>query len=673
VPRARTRLVLTLAGTAALVVALAFLARPSPSEVPTIEQVLAPADVAEIDRLRHRFGREADVVLVGLRRAGGLPAARVARVEKALAAVEGVARTWVLPARDPAARVLLLTLEPGTVRLSRARELSAAIDRTLDALAEPDETVHVVGTPQLRAASWSVATTDLRLMLPLLVLAVVAVPVLFFAAAGAIVFPLVMAALTTAACLAAYRLVEGPLDALALLLVPMIWSVATLDAIHLYARARTASVAAARARLFVPCLLTTLTTAGGFLALAVQGDSHLIRVFGIWAATGTALAYALTFTLGGALLALAPPRPRPPRWPARLALRIVRASARRPRSVAAAWLVVLALAAVGASRLHVAVRFPHVFAASEPVAGELRAMQELTGTDLAPLDIYVEPTDEDGRRPVPFASALLTVSHYAGALPEARHVLPRDLLGDRPFEPGRGPLAEQLTKIAADPRLAPWIRFEQGAGRIQVHLAPMSFERRREIATWLHRFDETMLSHHRLSLAGPGHLYLVAEERGLRGALVGGILSLLVVAGALAWSFRRPATFVAALAGNLAPLLLVAGLMGALGIPWSLAVIPLPAVLLGLAVDDTVHLLWPARSEGRGATRGARRAGPALLATTAVLAACIATMMLSGLQVNREIGLLLPAGLVLALACDLSLVPALLRANPERSARSPRG
>jgi predicted RND superfamily exporter protein len=93
-------------------------------------------------------------------------------------------------------------------------------------------------------------------------------------------------------------------------------------------------------------------------------------------------------------------------------------------------------------------------------------------------------------------------------------------------------------------------------------------------------------------------------------------------------------------------------------------------VLLGLAVDDTVHLLWPARRGGRGASRGvsrgAARAGPALLATTAVLAACIASMTLSGLRVNRELGLLLPAGLLLALACDLSLVPALLRGSSRR-------
>jgi predicted RND superfamily exporter protein len=396
----------------------------------------------------------------------------------------------------------------------------------------------------------------------------------------------------------------------------------------------------------------------------------LIRVFGVWAAAGTALAYVLTFTFGGALLALAPRRAAPPRWPARFALGVVRASVRRPGAVLAAWAFVLLLAAAGASRLHVAVRFPHVFAPREPVAAELEAMQELTGTDLAPLEIYVEPSDEDGRRPVPFASALMTVSRYVGTLPETRHVLPRDLLGERPFTPGRGPLAEQLTGIAEDPRLAPWIRFEEGAGRIQVHFAPMSFERRREIATWLHRFDEEMLSHHRLSLGGPGRHYVVAEERGLRGTLVGGVLTLLVVAGALAWSFRRPAPLVAALVGNLVPLLLVAGVMGALGIPWSLAVIPLPAVLLGLAVDDTVHLLWPARRGGRGASRGvsrgAARAGPALLATTAVLAACIASMTLSGLRVNRELGLLLPAGLLLALACDLSLVPALLRGSSRR-------
>jgi hypothetical protein len=112
--------------------------------------------------------------------------------------------------------------------------------------------------------------------------------------------------------------------------------------------------------------------------------------------------------------------------------------------------------------------------------------------------------------------------------------------------------------------------------------------------------------------------------------------------------------------------------MGALGVPWSLAVLPLPAVLLGLAVDDTLHLLWPLRAGRRRLVRGALRAGPPALATTAVLAGSVATLAFSGLAPNRELGLLLAAGLVLALACDLSLVPALATSSGRRSAPPPR-
>jgi len=187
----------------------------------------------------------------------------------------------------------------------------------------------------------------------------------------------------------------------------------------------------------------------------------------------------------------------------------------------------------------------------------------------------------------------------------------------------------------------------------------MSFERRREIDLWLRHYGETMLSHHRLSFGGSGHHHLLAERRGVDGAVIGGYFSLLVVAGALVWAFRRPRLIAVALLGNLAPLLLVGGCMGALGLSWSLALLPLPAVLLGLAVDDTVHLLWPLRG-GRPLGRGALRSGPALLATTVVLACSVGTLMLSGLQINRELGLLLPAGLLVALAGDLSLLPALL-------------
>jgi predicted RND superfamily exporter protein len=105
--------------------------------------------------------------------------------------------------------------------------------------------------------------------------------------------------------------------------------------------------------------------------------------------------------------------------------------------------------------------------------------------------------------------------------------------------------------------------------------------------------------------------------------------------------------------------------------------LPLPAVLLGLAVDDTFHLLWPLRGRGRPTrltlARSAMRTGPPVLATTAVLALSVATLAFSGLAPNRELGLLLAGGLVAALACDLTLIPAALATTSRcRSARRSR-
>ena len=77
-------------------------------------------------------------------------------------------------------------------------------------------------------------------------------------------------------------------------------------------------------------LLRTMRTpahAAGFGALALQGQSQLLRSFGIWAAFGTCLAYLLTFSLGRALLALSPARRPLARWPRRLLLALVVAAA----------------------------------------------------------------------------------------------------------------------------------------------------------------------------------------------------------------------------------------------------------------------------------------------------------------------------------------------------------
>ncbi|MCU7891602.1 MAG: MMPL family transporter [Candidatus Thiodiazotropha sp. (ex Ustalcina ferruginea)] len=96
-------------------------------------------------------------------------------------------------------------------------------------------------------------------------------------------------------------------------------------------------------------------------------------------------------------------------------------------------------------------------------------------------------------------------------------------------------------------------------------------------------------------------------------------------------------------------------------------------MLFGLAVDDTVHLLWsqtPNASVNRALRYNALRSGAALTATTLMLCLSVITLALSDLQANQEIALLLSAGMALALAMDLTLLPATVSLMRHRSPQS---
>jgi predicted RND superfamily exporter protein len=138
----------------------------------------------------------------------------------------------------------------------------------------------------------------------------------------------------------------------------------------------------------------------------------------------------------------------------------------------------------------------------------------------------------------------------------------------------------------------------------------------------------------------------------------------------LAVVLRRPRLIVAGLLGNVLPLVLLVGLMALCRIPWSLGLLGLPVVVLGLAIDDTIHLLWPLRRTSlppaTGFTGAIRHGGTAVVATGLLLAACLAALARSQFQVNRELGFLLPAGLLLALLAELTLLPALLTSSRRR-------
>jgi predicted RND superfamily exporter protein len=115
------------------------------------------------------------------------------------------------------------------------------------------------------------------------------------------------------------------------------------------------------------------------------------------------------------------------------------------------------------------------------------------------------------------------------------------------------------------------------------------------------------------------------------------------------------------------PVALVLGLMGWLQIPVNLATVLIAGIAVGIAVDDTIHLVhaWQQRRlAGRDRRTAADEAihdvAGRMVATSVLLVGAFVVMGLSGFLPTAQFGLLSALVIVLALAVDLALTPLLL-------------
>jgi predicted RND superfamily exporter protein len=142
------------------------------------------------------------------------------------------------------------------------------------------------------------------------------------------------------------------------------------------------------------------------------------------------------------------------------------------------------------------------------------------------------------------------------------------------------------------------------------------------------------------------------------------VAALISVLMLLLWRQLRMA--VTSLIPNFVPIIFLFGLMGVLGIWLDMATAMVASVAIGIAIDDTIHLLHGVqaqRERGRGPitaiARSVRHRGRALVATTLVLCAQFLLMALSPFQPTAVFGLLTALTLAMALLFDLLVLPAI--------------
>ena len=445
------------------------------------------------------------------------------------------------------------------------------------------------------------------------------------------------------------------------------------------------------------CLLAAITTAIGFASLATA-QSVLLRSFGWQAAVGVGYQYVCTLiALGAALRFVAPPRQvdRPGEKPglvARIASAAGAAVARRPwRAIGGAAVVVLA-AFWGSTRVTInSYSVLETFSENHPAVQTLRLVErQLAG--IMPLEISLEASEPGAflepevfhqvlqvEREAREMDGVLAVRSYADLVRAVLVHWPGRRLSETDEELAPEGTAGR-TRLARTEQFIDRFRdaFHYGAymsddgrrARIQLQLREIGSRRTLELIRQLEaRLQRAFPPGGPMTARLTGEAFVNAEALTalIRNLFFSLFTASLVIFGLIALEFRSLRAGLIAAIPNLTPLLVTLGYMGLRNYDMNVANVIVFTICLGLADDNTIHFLYRFREElQNGATvpaaieRAFRGTGRAIVATSLLLLAGMAVLLLSNFVPTRRFAELTCVTIVGNLLGVLLLLPACL-------------
>jgi predicted RND superfamily exporter protein len=414
-----------------------------------------------------------------------------------------------------------------------------------------------------------------------------------------------------------------------------------------------------------PCFLTTITTAAGFLGLTASG-LPAVQQLGWFGAFGMVAAFICSMVLMTAALSWRVSEPVARQSMAeRVSARLHAFGVSRARSIVVTYVLLAACAGYGMSQLSVDTGSLDYLKRSHPVRQDSEFIESKFGA-YVPVEFLVS-SDSD----------ILTEENLDAIFSWQKKVLTLDnvkwdwsLVGALGLSESEKPSDIGITEIRRVLERAR--RFSSVAVgsllngdrelRISFGTPILSSE---TVRTLINDIENLASFPPGLSLKPAGYAPLYtriidelvnSQVRGFATALV--LIVILLGIGLQSW--RR---VLLAVPANVIPVGLTLGLMGLMDIPLDVATATIATVILGLVVDDTVHLLRPTGQPllGDSLKLAARSSGGTLIMTTFILAAGFLVLGLADIRSIAWFGVLTSFAVVVAILTDLLLLPALVR------------
>ena len=597
----------------------------------------------------------------------------------------------ISPDRSTAA----ILVEPTRAGTRRPHRLIASLQHIVSDYEQGPATFHLTGVPLQKHAVVEGVRRDQAVLVPAVIMVLVIALAWSFRHVWGVLLPLSVTAISLIGTLGGYQLAGLRLNPITSLLAPAVMVLSISTSVHLYHGVLTSKIADRTRRivhvtrsLAPPCAIAAATTAFGFGSLAVS-PMPAVRYFGIFAGLGVLLSFAVAMTLLPVALWSVPLRRNPAVEKQRLFASTLRMAARtatdHPVAVLAVATLVSALA-VGPA-LHITnntdlVRFLRHQA---PLYRDTMFIdRHLMGPN--GLDILIERKDNRGldaadfRRLDSFVDAIQMRPEVSGGwsvLPLLAELHRADTGGTMLRLPDNDDdLSAYLEMLELSDRIDVVRRLidpQHKKVRLRLSIHAIGTAQGERLLDALGDIARARLGNaYEVAPAGAFYGIIVDSNRLVRMQMESFAIAFVLVFATIGFTFRSWRLGLVAIIPNVLPILWTAGLMGYVGMALSSGTAMVASVVIGIAVDDTVHYLnrflhQDAVDEREAIVRTTREIGAALIVSSIVLAAGFWVGSLGSFQPTVHFSILAGTTMLTALCCDLLVLPACLTLT----ARSP--
>ena len=496
-----------------------------------------------------------------------------------------------------------------------------------------------------------------------------------------------------------YALCGQSLNMLSAVLPTLIIIICLADVVHIFLHYQEAAPGPGRLKralseVLVPCLFTSVTTAIGFSALA-SSPMAILKSFGTFASMGVLFAFVISVIVCAWVLGRVEKKetakasqPNPsdhgngPSRTDRLIERIITINVNHHTTIVLIGLLLIGTGMMGALRLTVDTYSINFLLDSNKVKQESRQMESAYGNYL-PLEIRLRTGEPDGIKDPAFLTKLATLQETLDATPgfenatsladvlkQLNRVLTENDEASYTIPATRNAVAQELLlyELDEDNDLTYLTDDAFSELRLTVKIPMVSGK---AMAALLTKAEKAIYSTYgdsiTVTFGGYVPLYVKLLEYITTSQIKSFLLAFVCIFAVMAILFKTPAVVAIGIIPNMVPILLTLGFMGCAGIYLDIATVTISVIVIGIAVDDTIHFIFcynTKRKAGASARDAVaytlRISGKAIIITSVMLIVGYSVLLFASIKSVIFFGLLISVSMLTALLCDLFLLPSIL-------------